>query len=243
MTLEEIVLPVHPFTGLTAIGFRVDGRPIWPVLGGAPDDDDKPDDDDDDADDDKKLGPKGERALAAEKERRKTEADKRRSAEKERDEARAELAKLKKKPAGDKDDDAPDAAAIQAAAKKDADAKANARILRSEIRSIATGKLSDPKDALVYLAGDITAGKFEVDDDGNVDEDEIAAAIDDLLKKKPYLAAQGGKRFQGGGDGGARNGGSKKSQLTKEDMKKMTPEAIVTAKDAGRFDELLGIKT
>lgn len=28
-------LPVHPFTGLTAIGLRRDGRPIWPVLGGS----------------------------------------------------------------------------------------------------------------------------------------------------------------------------------------------------------------
>lgn len=28
-------LPVHPFTGLTAIGFRRDGRPIYPILGGS----------------------------------------------------------------------------------------------------------------------------------------------------------------------------------------------------------------
>lgn len=27
-------LPVHPYTKLTAIGFRRDGRPIWPVMGG-----------------------------------------------------------------------------------------------------------------------------------------------------------------------------------------------------------------
>lgn len=33
-------LPVHPFTGLTAIGLLDDGRPVWPVMGGAPDDDD-----------------------------------------------------------------------------------------------------------------------------------------------------------------------------------------------------------
>jgi hypothetical protein len=28
-------LPVHPFTGLTAIGFRRDGRPIYPIRGGS----------------------------------------------------------------------------------------------------------------------------------------------------------------------------------------------------------------
>jgi hypothetical protein len=32
-------LPVHGFTGLTAIGLRRNGDPIWPVRGGAPDDD------------------------------------------------------------------------------------------------------------------------------------------------------------------------------------------------------------
>lgn len=29
-----ISLPVHPRTGLTALGLRRDGRPIWPVMGG-----------------------------------------------------------------------------------------------------------------------------------------------------------------------------------------------------------------
>lgn len=79
--------------------------------------------------------------------------------------------------------------------------KANDRILRSEVRAIATGKLTDPADALVYL----DLSKFEVDDDGAVDEEEITDAITSLLEKKPYLgAAQGGKRFKGTGDGGAK---------------------------------------
>lgn len=80
------VLPIHPFTGLQAIGARRDGRPIWPVMGGdgttpppptsppaappasggdpAPTADPPPQDD-------KPLGPAGERALAAEREARK----------------------------------------------------------------------------------------------------------------------------------------------------------------------------
>jgi hypothetical protein len=37
MMQEE--LPVHPFTGLRAVGI-VGGRPVWPIMGGAPDDDD-----------------------------------------------------------------------------------------------------------------------------------------------------------------------------------------------------------
>jgi hypothetical protein len=36
--MTTTALPIHPHTGLTAIGLRRDGRPIWPVAGGAPDD-------------------------------------------------------------------------------------------------------------------------------------------------------------------------------------------------------------
>jgi len=47
--------------------------------------------------------------------------------------------------------------------------------------------------------------QVEVDEDGGVDEAEIATAVDDLLRAKPYLAAaQSGKRFQGTADQGAR---------------------------------------
>ena len=68
--------------------------------------------------------------------------------------------------------------------------KANARILNAEVRAAAVGKLSDPTDALTFI--DLT--QFDVDDDGSVDQDEIAQAIADLLTKKPYLAAQGGPK-------------------------------------------------
>jgi len=72
-------LPKHPFTGLTALGLRRDGRPIWPVLGGSePAADpatpptpstppaDPPADPDPDA-----LGDGGKKALAAERARAK----------------------------------------------------------------------------------------------------------------------------------------------------------------------------
>ncbi|MDF1705022.1 MAG: hypothetical protein P1U38_09635 [Aeromicrobium sp.] len=69
-------------------------------------------------------------------------------------------------------------------------AKANDRIVRAEIRAAAAGKLSDPADALNFI--DLT--QFEVDDDGSLDESEVADAIKELLEKKPYLAAQGGPK-------------------------------------------------
>lgn len=110
------------------------------------------------------------------------------------DEARALVA------ASRKPEDGPDEAAIRRDADIAATAKANDRIVRSEIRAAAAGKLADPKDALVH----IDLAQFEVDADGNIDEDEVADAIADLLTKKPYLGVQDAKRFQGAGDGGAR---------------------------------------
>ena len=85
---------------------------------------------------------------------------------------------------------ADDAERIQREAEARATQKANQRILSAELRAAATGKLSDPSDALTF----IDLSLFDVDDDGEVDRDEIAAAISDLLTKKPYLAAQGGPK-------------------------------------------------
>lgn len=78
-----ITLPVHPTTGLTAIGLRRDGRPIWPVLGGdgttppppgvPPVPGTPPAPGGDPATppaEDKPLGPAGERALQAERDAR-----------------------------------------------------------------------------------------------------------------------------------------------------------------------------
>lgn len=71
-----------------------------------------------------------------------------------------------------------------------ATAKANARIVRAEIKAAAAGKLADPADAIAFL----DPSDFEVDENGDLDTDEIAEAIDDLIRRKPHLAAQGGTR-------------------------------------------------
>lgn len=114
-------------------------------------------------------------------------------------------------------------------------AKANARIIRSEIRAAASGKLADPKDALTFIGLE----QFKVDEDGEVDSDEVAEAIDDLLKQKPYLGAATAKRFQGTGDGGAARKAGKPKQLTQQDLKSMTPEQIDKAREDGRLADLM----
>jgi hypothetical protein len=61
----------------------------------------------------------------------------------------------------------------------------NSRVIASEIKAAATGKLFDPADALTF----IKPSSFTVDENGNVDAKEINKAINDLLKDKPYLKA------------------------------------------------------
>ncbi|MCI3271017.1 hypothetical protein [Streptomyces cylindrosporus] len=175
------------------------------------------------------LGDAGKRALDSMKGKWHTERDRRRELE-------AELAALKApKPS---DDNQPDADAIRAEADREATARANARVLKSEIKAAAAGKLADPADALAYL--DLSS--FEVDASGEVDADEISEAIEDLLSRKPYLAATSRPRFQGSGDGGAARKASGPSQLTRADLKGMTPQQIHAAKTEGRLKDLLSGK-
>ena len=77
----------------------------------------------------------------------------------------------------------------------------NLRVLKSELKAIATGKLADPTDAHLY----IDLATFDVNDDGEPDSDALAEAIDKLLIAKPHLAANTAPapRFMGGADGGA----------------------------------------
>lgn len=168
------------------------------------------------------LGDKGKRALASMKGKWRAE----------RDRAKALEQQLAEKDGADAD------AAVRRQAEQDAIAKANARIIRSEVKAAAKGVLADPADAYKFL----DLGQFEVDEDGNLDEDEVAEAIQDLIKSKPYLAAAPAKRFQGTGDGGAARKASRPKQLTRADLKSMSAEEIDRARDEGRLDDLMGGK-
>ncbi|MER8262728.1 hypothetical protein ABT007_00870 [Streptomyces griseus] len=185
--------------------------------GDGDDDEDREDTDPEGAAD---LGDKGKRALDSMKGKWRSERDRRRELEKQ----------IADKDAGDEADQA------LREAERAALSKANARIVRSEVKAAAKGVLADPGDAYKFL----DLGQFEVDDDGNIDSDEIAEAIETLVKNKPYLAAAPARRFQGTGDGGAARKAGRPKQLTEHDLKKMTAEQIVKAQDDGRLDDLLG---
>ncbi len=220
MTARHAAL-THPRTGmpLRPLGYGKRG-PIWPILGASDDDtsnaaDDTGADGDDGVDSDQgddsddgtgadALGDAGKQALDRMKEQRnaaRTEARAFKSLGKTPEELQALLDG--QKPAGD----APDPEALKAEGRREALAESNARILRSEIKAAAAGKVA--ADMIADLPKLLDLSALEVDAEGNVDEDEIAEAIDALLKKKPSLAAQGGKRFQGSADGGTRKGSAK----------------------------------
>lgn len=179
-------------------------------------------DGDDDPEGSADLGDKGKRALASMKGKWRSERDKRRELEQA----------LAQKDAGDEAEQA------RREVEQAALSKANARIVRSEVKAAAKGVLADPGDAYKFLDLD----QFEVDGDGNIDSDEIAEAIEELVKAKPYLAAATAKRFQGTGDGGAARKASRPKQLTRADLKSMSPEAIDKAREDGRLDDLMGGK-
>lgn len=176
--------------------------------------------------DDKPLGPAGEKALAAEKDKRRAESAKRRELE-------AQLAALKASASADSEK--ADLDAIKAQAIREANAAAAQRILRSEIKAAAAGKLADPADAYKFL----DLADFEVNENGDVDTAEIASAITGLLTSKPYLkAAQSG---HGSADGGVRKG-SRPDQLTREQIQSMSSDAVEAARQKGQLNDLLGIK-
>ncbi|GAA5198548.1 hypothetical protein [Microbacterium jejuense] len=113
-------------------------------------------------------------------------------------------------------------------------AKANDRILRSEIRAAATGKLADPADAVLFLNLD----DFTVTEEGSVDNDAIEEAISDLLTRKPHLAAKAEKRF--GNVNQNPKAPAKPGQLSRAEYNALSREDRRKARDEGRVNNILG---
>lgn len=169
------------------------------------------------------LGDPGKKALDAMKQKLRDAEKAARDAKAEAAQARRE-AELRDKPA---EEQALEAA--RAEARAEAVAKANERILRSELKAAASGKLADPTDAALFL--DLT--QFDVSADGDVDSDALNDAIADLIQRKPHLAATSQPRFQGAGDGGAKAPAKKGADID---------EAILAATNARNFPLVATLK-
>lgn len=224
-------LPIHPFSRLEAVGI-VNGRPVYPIMGGSEDheellDGDEQDDldnpdteeSDDVEDDDRPLGEKGEKALERIKEKEKA--------------GRAEIRKLRQqvaeltKPAED-EEKTPEQirAEIEAEVRADTDKK----VVRAEVKSALKDRVADPDQFLRFL----DLSQFTVTEDGSVDPDEL----DEFLELVP--TAQGGKKFTPLNHGRPRKPAG--DQLTREQLKDMSEDEIEEARRKGRLNDLLGIK-
>lgn len=113
-------------------------------------------------------------------------------------------------------------------------AEANQRIVRSELKAAAAGRVKRP-DLLLKV---IDLSAIAVDGNGDPAPDDIAAAIDDFLSEYPELAADHAK-FSGSADQGTKGKQAAKRQLTHEDIKSMTPEQIVKAQKEGLLKDVL----
>ena len=122
--------------------------------------------------DDPPLGPAGEKALAAWKQRAKEAEDR----------AKEQAAKLKAYEDAEKTDAERQADALKAAQER---AEAATRLaVSSQVEALAAGRFQDPQDAVDALQG----GTF-VTDEGAVNREAIKAALDGLLERKPHWAA------------------------------------------------------
>lgn len=111
---------------------------------------------------------------------------------------------------------------------------ANERIVRSELKAAAAGKVTNPALALKL----IDTSEIDVGDDGEVDADAVSDAIDALLSEYPELAVKAGK-FQGTADQGAKGREvEKKPQLTREQIKSLSPEKLLEAEQNGQLEDL-----
>lgn len=88
--------------------------------------------------------------------------------------------------------------------------------LADAITSAAEGELRDPSDALRH----IDLSQFTAGDDGAIDQAAITDAVADLIHRKPHLAAP-------------------TAQLTRADLKGMTPAQISQAREDGRLQRML----
>lgn len=133
------------------------------------------------------------------------------------------------------DGDEPDNDKIEQA-RREAEQKANNRIVKAELKAVAAGKLTNPALALKLIDPE----QFEVDDDGEVDASAMEDAITELLEDYPELAAQQGpaRRFQTKGDGGGKPP-ARTQQLTQADLNTMSAPEISKAMKEGRLKDLL----
>lgn len=206
MQLNNLIhaqLPIHPRTGLQALGLTRSGRPIWPVLGGAPDDGGSGGDSGAGSSGGAGSGGAGGQGGGSGSDGssgEQTVADLQRQVDEWKGHSRRHEARAKENADKAKKYDEQQAAsasetekAVKAAqdeTAKQVRGQYHGRLAVAEVRALAGGRFTDPGDAVAQLRDQL--GDF-VDDDGDVDGGKVTKALDQLLKDKPYLASAAAK--------------------------------------------------
>lgn len=119
---------------------------------------------------------------------------------------------------------------------EEAKAAGRAEAINETAKTLAGAQLRTAAAEAGVKLGDIVdlidVSRF-VGDDGAVDTDAITAAVAKFKTVAPAVAQP---------TPGPQGGSSAPTQLTRADLKNMTPDQITEAKAAGRLNDLLGIK-
>jgi hypothetical protein len=178
---------------------------------------------DDVVDEDPSAGLK--KALAAERKARR-EAERRASA------AEAARADADKEPAEQALEQA------RREAREEAQNAFNQRLVQAELRAALKGAVNNPALALKV----IDASEIDVDANGEVDPQSVTDAIEAVLSQYPELKPADQKKFGGTADQGAKGKATQPQQLTREQLKSLTPDQILEAEANGQLSNLLGGK-
>lgn len=123
-------------------------------------------------------------------------------------------------------------------AREEAQNAFNDRIKRAELKAALAGKVNDPALALKV----IDTSEIDIDANGEVDAQSVTDAIEAAIAQYPVLRSADVKKFTGTADQGAKGKAAQPPQLTREQLKSLSPEQILEAEAKGQLSSLLGGK-
>lgn len=123
-------------------------------------------------------------------------------------------------------------------AREEAQQGFNQRLVQAELKAALAGKVTNPALALKV----IDSSEIDVDANGEVDPQSVTDAIEAALSQYPELKPTDLKKFSGTADQGTKGKASRPQQLTREDIKSLSPDALVAAEAAGQLADLLSGK-
>lgn len=244
--LPELPNIFHPITGrpLRAVGFKRNGSPIWPILGGAEEDgsegsddgdtdDEKDDDDTEDSTDEKSKGatvPKSELdKLQAAFDKMKNQLS---ASDRNKSAAEKKLEEIERKKRGDLENAQKDLEEKTKINEKLADTVKKMAIANAFVEASMAAKISWHDLKVAMQAAELK--DIEVNDDGEVVGD-VKKIVKDLAKDKKYLVNSStdtdedddeepkGKTGSPVGSGARGKGKAKAKELTPEELRKMFP--------------------